>query len=234
MSRDVLEHLIWSLEQSFRKKPEHSLIANLSSVTTEDLDTVVPGGGRTMRDLIIHCGAVKLMHANHAFGDATLHLLDHLAPRRSDQRRLIRGFAGVVGTGPPERDRLGRQARGRPRTRRPSSHLLGRAMGDAQRPRRHRRPRRLPRRRDQPPQSAAAPGRIVRPARQNRSNSPKRSASPVGPTTANRSSSSRRVLIGQPRDVLSRHGLVALVHFVNRFDFVVQQRLAAIPGRDCS
>ena len=71
MSRDVLEHLIWSLEQSFRKKPEHSLIANLSSVTTEDLDTVIPGGGRTMRDLIIHCGAVKSMHANHAFGDAS-------------------------------------------------------------------------------------------------------------------------------------------------------------------
>ena len=71
MSRDVLEHLIWSLEQSFRKKTEHSLIANLSSVTTDDLDTVVPGGGRTMRDLIIHCAAVKLMHANHAFGDAT-------------------------------------------------------------------------------------------------------------------------------------------------------------------
>ena len=24
-----------------------------------------------MRDLIIHCGAVKLMHTNHAFGDAS-------------------------------------------------------------------------------------------------------------------------------------------------------------------
>jgi len=71
MSRDILEHLIWSLDQSFSKKPEHSLIANLSSVTTNDLDTVVPGGGRTMRDLIIHCGAVKLMHVNHAFGDGT-------------------------------------------------------------------------------------------------------------------------------------------------------------------
>ena len=69
MSRDVLEHLIWSLDQSFKDKPEHSLIANLSSVTTDDLDEVVPGGGRTMRDLIIHCASVKLMHANHAFGD---------------------------------------------------------------------------------------------------------------------------------------------------------------------
>ncbi len=71
MSRDVLEHLIWSLDQSFRDKPEHSLIANLSSVTTDDLDTVVSGAGRTMRDLMIHCGTVKLMHANHAFGDAS-------------------------------------------------------------------------------------------------------------------------------------------------------------------
>lgn len=71
MPRHVLEHLIWSLDQAFKDKPEHSLIANLSSVTTDSLDTVVPGGGRTMRDLIIHCGAVKLMHVNHAFGDAS-------------------------------------------------------------------------------------------------------------------------------------------------------------------
>ncbi len=71
MSRDVLEHLIWSLNQSFQEKKEHSLIQNLSSVTTNDLDQVVPGGGRTMRDLIVHCAAVKFMHANHAFGDAT-------------------------------------------------------------------------------------------------------------------------------------------------------------------
>ena len=71
MARDVLEHLIWSLNQSFRDKTEHSLVANLSSVTTDDLDTVVPGGGRTMRDLLIHCAAVKWMHTNHAFRDGT-------------------------------------------------------------------------------------------------------------------------------------------------------------------
>ena len=69
MSRDVLEHLIWSLDQSFNTKPEHSLIQNLSSITTANLDQVVPGGGRTMRDLIIHCGAVKVMHVDHAFGE---------------------------------------------------------------------------------------------------------------------------------------------------------------------
>ncbi len=69
MGRTVLEHLTWQLEQSFRIKPEHSLLANLSSVTGDDLDKVVPGGGRTMRDLIFHCGAVKVMHVNHGFGD---------------------------------------------------------------------------------------------------------------------------------------------------------------------
>ena len=71
MSRDVLEHLIWSLNQSFQEKKEHSLIQNLSSVTTDDLDEVVPGGGRTMRDLMVHCASVKHMHVNHAFGDAS-------------------------------------------------------------------------------------------------------------------------------------------------------------------
>lgn len=71
MPRDVLQHLIWQLDQAFQGKPEHSLLANLSSVTNAGLDQLPPSGGRTMRDLIIHCGSIKSMHANHAFGDAT-------------------------------------------------------------------------------------------------------------------------------------------------------------------
>ena len=69
--RDVLQYLIWQLDQSFDGKPEHSLMANLSSVTGADLDKLPPGGGRTMRDLIVHCGSVKSMYVDHAFGDAT-------------------------------------------------------------------------------------------------------------------------------------------------------------------
>ena len=65
----VLQYLLWQLDQSFEGKPEHSLLANLSSVVNEDLDKLPPGGGRTMRDLIVHCAAVKVMHVNHAFGD---------------------------------------------------------------------------------------------------------------------------------------------------------------------
>jgi len=69
-SRVVLEYLLWQLDQSFDGKPEHSLMANLSSVTGADLDKLPPGGGRTMRDLIVHCGSVKAMYVTHAFGDA--------------------------------------------------------------------------------------------------------------------------------------------------------------------
>ena len=69
--RDVLQYLVWQLDQSFDGKPEHSLMANLSSVTGADLDKLPPGGGRTMRDLIVHCGSVKAMYVDHAFGEAT-------------------------------------------------------------------------------------------------------------------------------------------------------------------
>lgn len=69
--RAVLQHLVWQLDQSFDGKPEHSLMANLSSVTGADLDKLPPGGGRTMRDLIVHCASVKAMYVNHAFGDRT-------------------------------------------------------------------------------------------------------------------------------------------------------------------
>ncbi len=72
MTRPVLDFLAWQLDQSFEDKPEHSLMANLSSVTNDTLDQLPPGGGRTLRDLIVHCASVKRMHVNHAFGEGTL------------------------------------------------------------------------------------------------------------------------------------------------------------------
>lgn len=72
MSRAVLEFLLWQADECFERKPEHSLLGNLSSITDEDLDQLPPLGGRTVRDLIVHCASVKRMHANHAFGDRLL------------------------------------------------------------------------------------------------------------------------------------------------------------------
>lgn len=72
MSRAVLDFLVWQLDQSFEGKPEHSLMANLSSVTNDTIDVLPPGGGRTLRDLIVHCASVKRMHVDHAFGEGGL------------------------------------------------------------------------------------------------------------------------------------------------------------------
>ena len=72
MGRAVLDHFLWQLDQCFELKPEHSLMGSLSFVTGAVLDTLPPGGGRTIRDLIGHCASVKRMHTNHAFGDRTL------------------------------------------------------------------------------------------------------------------------------------------------------------------
>ncbi len=68
-TRDILDFLVWQLDQSFEFKPEHSLLRNLSTVTAAMLDQPPSSGGRTLRDLIAHCASVKRMHANHAFGD---------------------------------------------------------------------------------------------------------------------------------------------------------------------
>ena len=72
MATDVLDFLLWQLEEAFERKPEHALLANLSPVTDEDLDVLPPSGGRTIRDFIAHCASVKRIHANHAFGDRRL------------------------------------------------------------------------------------------------------------------------------------------------------------------
>lgn len=72
MSRGVLEFLIWQLDEAFERKPEHSLLANLSSIVVDELDLLPPSGGRTIRDFVAHCASVKRMHANHAFGDRRL------------------------------------------------------------------------------------------------------------------------------------------------------------------
>ncbi|MEE9277593.1 MAG: DinB family protein [Dehalococcoidia bacterium] len=72
MARAVLDHFVWQLDECFERKPEHSLMGNLSSVTSDVLDKLPPGGGRTMRDILTHCASVKRMHTNHAFGDGEL------------------------------------------------------------------------------------------------------------------------------------------------------------------
>jgi uncharacterized damage-inducible protein DinB len=49
----------------------HSLIRNLSTVRPEDWDAVPPGGGRTIRELVMHIGKVYLSYASCGFGDGS-------------------------------------------------------------------------------------------------------------------------------------------------------------------
>jgi uncharacterized damage-inducible protein DinB len=49
----------------------HSLIRNLETVRPQDWDTRAPGGGRTIRDIVLHIGQVFLAYARYGFGDGT-------------------------------------------------------------------------------------------------------------------------------------------------------------------
>ena len=47
----------------------HSLLWNLHNVAPDEWTRMPPGGGRTIRELVVHVGSTFLMYASHAFGD---------------------------------------------------------------------------------------------------------------------------------------------------------------------
>lgn len=49
----------------------HSLLWNLHNVRPEDWNLAPQGGGRTMREIVIHVGLGWLAYGNHAFGDGS-------------------------------------------------------------------------------------------------------------------------------------------------------------------
>lgn len=49
----------------------HSLLWNLRNVRLEDWDTVPPGGGRTIRQLVMHLGDGYLAYTSSMFGDGS-------------------------------------------------------------------------------------------------------------------------------------------------------------------
>lgn len=48
-----------------------SLVWNLHNVAPEQWTTLPSGGGRTIREIVVHVGRTFLMYANHTFGDAS-------------------------------------------------------------------------------------------------------------------------------------------------------------------
>lgn len=67
----LLDHILEETPSEYGPDHWHSLMRNLSTVRPEDWNAVPPGGGRTIRELVIHIAAGFAAYANHAFGDAT-------------------------------------------------------------------------------------------------------------------------------------------------------------------
>jgi len=58
-------------EHGFGRDHWHSLLWNLHNVEPDQWNQVPPGGGRTIRELVVHVGTTFLIYENHAFGDGS-------------------------------------------------------------------------------------------------------------------------------------------------------------------
>jgi hypothetical protein len=76
MARAAVDELLYLLDRAFEADGEHSLLGNLRRVGPDDWTWLPPDGSRSIRTLVGHVGACKLMYENHAFGDASLRWQD--------------------------------------------------------------------------------------------------------------------------------------------------------------
>lgn len=65
----LLDHILE--EHGFGRDHWHSLIWNLSTIEPVQWTALPPGGGRTIREIVLHVGSGFLMYESHAFGDGT-------------------------------------------------------------------------------------------------------------------------------------------------------------------
>ena len=73
MTTQAVDQLLYLLGAAFESQDDwHSLLGNLHDVTPEEWSWAPPGGRRSIREIVRHVGGCKLMHENHAFGDASL------------------------------------------------------------------------------------------------------------------------------------------------------------------
>jgi uncharacterized damage-inducible protein DinB len=79
-SRVAVDTLTGLIHDAYEGDPEHSLLANLREVTERDWYALLPGGGRSIADILEHVGWCKWMYEDYAFGPGGL---------RGDQPPLI-------------------------------------------------------------------------------------------------------------------------------------------------
>jgi hypothetical protein len=92
MSRSAVEMLLYLLDVGFEGNPEHSLLGNLVDLGDGDWEWRPEGGGRCIRDIVLHAGAAKYVSADYAFGAATISF--SRAMRVADARVSTLGEAG--------------------------------------------------------------------------------------------------------------------------------------------
>ncbi len=72
MSRTAVEQFLYLMDEAFEGNVEHSLLANLRTVSEDDLRWMPPGGHRSIAEIVGHVGECKYVYDNHAFGDRSM------------------------------------------------------------------------------------------------------------------------------------------------------------------
>ncbi len=67
----MFDHVLEESADQFGWDHWHSIIWNLHNVEPEQWTQVPSGGGRTIRELVVHMGGTFLMYGSHAFGDGS-------------------------------------------------------------------------------------------------------------------------------------------------------------------
>jgi hypothetical protein len=89
----IVGTLLHQLDMAFEGEHWHSLMRNLASTAAEDWDWAPPGGKRTIRDIVCHVGACKLMLENKLVGDRRLTWED---PYVSGQAQAMGGIDAAL------------------------------------------------------------------------------------------------------------------------------------------
>jgi uncharacterized damage-inducible protein DinB len=72
MTTSALTQVLYMVDDAFEGPDWHSLLSNISSVSSDEWLWVPPGGRRSIRYITKHVGMGKYIYQNHAFGDASL------------------------------------------------------------------------------------------------------------------------------------------------------------------
>lgn len=93
MSTAGVDQLLYLLDQAFEGDEEHSLLANLRSLTADDWHRRTGAMTRSIRQIAYHAGVAGHLYADHLFGSATATYEGVLRSAPSTRDETERGVA---------------------------------------------------------------------------------------------------------------------------------------------